>query len=317
MKVTLYTTQNCPECVRVCDMLSSLAAVEQFDLQESPSPEGAPSPCIRFDVPGVPFYSADGLTEPQFLTYLQNARQALSPNPASTKQATASRRPAGAPPDVSYELAHPVRSFFWRHRVGSLVTGLSAFLGAAWIAPLTPSWGWGDGFYTAVHRVYQLVCDQIPERSAQLNGLSVCLCWRCTAIYAGSLFFGILYTLGRDRKLGNLNMKWLTRPVSLLIMLLFGLPLILDGASHTLGLRSGIDYAASTDFWLSWLPLSADWWLRIGTALLATVGAVKFLCPRLDKLGTVYERLYQSRTSRSPLPVPAPQPAGHGPLSGL
>jgi nitric oxide reductase large subunit len=126
------------------------------------------------------------------------------------------------------------------------------------------------------------------------------LCWRCTAIYAGSLFFGILYTLGRDGKLGNLNMNWLTRPVSLAIMLLFGLPLILDGTSHALGLRTSIDYAQSSDFWLSWAPLSADWWLRVGTSLLATIGAVKFLCPRLDKMGGVYERLRAARMIQRP-----------------
>jgi uncharacterized membrane protein len=169
-------------------------------------------------------------------------------------------------------------------------------VGVAWVAPATTAWGWGDGFYNAVHSAYRLVCDQIPERSANLNGLPVCLCWRCTAIYTGCLVFGILFALGRDGKLGNLNMKWLTRPVSLLIMLLFGLPLILDGASHALGLRPGLAYAYSPDFWLSWMPLSADWWLRIGTSLLASVGAVKFLCPRLDKVGEAYERLRDSRT---------------------
>ena len=31
-------------------------------------------------------------------------------------------------------------------------------------------------------------------------------------------------------------------------------------------------------------------------ATLATIGAVKFLCPRLDKLGFAYERLYRART---------------------
>jgi uncharacterized membrane protein len=201
--------------------------------------------------------------------------------------------------------------------VGALVTSLSAFVGVAWVAPTTTAWGWGDGFYTAVRNVYRLVCDQIPERSAHLNGLPVCLCWRCTAIYTGCLLFGILYTLGRDGRLGSLNIKWLTRPVSFLIMLLFGLPLILDGASHALGLRSGLANAYSTDFWLSWLPLSADWWLRIGTSLLAAVGAVKFLCPRLDKVGEAYERLHDLRTSQPLKPSPADHAVSPGPLSNI
>jgi len=190
-------------------------------------------------------------------------------------------------------MAHPVRSFMWRHRVGELIAGLSVFLGAAWVAPLTVSWGWGSGFYNGVHSVFRLVCDQVPERSAQLGGLPVCLCWRCTAIYGCSLLFGIIFALARDHHVSW--MRWLTRPASLAVMLLFGLPLILDGASHALGLRSGIANATSTDFWLSWQAFSADWWLRIITAMIAAIGAVKFLCPRLDKLGYVYEQLYQAR----------------------
>jgi uncharacterized membrane protein len=192
----------------------------------------------------------------------------------------------------------------WRHRVGALVAGLSGFLGLAWAAPLTVSWGWGSGFYDAVHSVYRLVCNQAPQRCAELGGLPVCLCWRCSAIYGGSLLFGILYTLARDRRVKW--MQWLTRPVSLITMLLFGLPLILDGASHALGLRAGIADAASPDFWLSWQPFAADWWLRMLTAMVATIGAVKFLCPRLDKLGSAYEQLYRARTLPGLLPAEQP-----------
>ena len=317
MKVTLYTQQDSPECVRVWDMLSALSARDDFELCEAPSPAGAPAPCIRFSAPGAPFYPASGLTESQFHAYLQDARQAMLPRAEPATANVKSARKPGSLPNAAYEQAHPVRSFLWRHRVGALVTGLSAFLGIAWIAPLTTAWGWGDGFYNSVRNLYRLVCDQIPERSAHLNGLPVCLCWRCTAIYTGCLVFGILYTLGRDGKLGSLNMRWLTRPVSLLVMLVFGLPLILDGASHAFGLRSGPAFAYSSDFWLSWMPLSADWWLRIATSLLAAVGAVKFLCPRLDKVGGVYERLRSLRTAHLPEPGSAEQVTGHGPLSSI
>lgn len=317
MKVTLYTQQDSPECLRVWDMLSALSARDDFELHEAPSPEGAPAPCLRFSAPGAPFYPASGLTEPQFHSYLQEARDALLPDAKSASTNVKPTRKPGSLPDSVYEQSHPIRSFLWRHRVGALVTSLSTFVGVAWVAPATTAWGWGDGFYNTVRNVYRLVCDQIPERSAHLNGLPVCLCWRCTAIYTGCLAFGILYALARDGKLGNLNTKWLTRPVSLLIMLLFGLPLILDGASHALGLRSGFDYAYSTDFWLSWMPLSADWWLRIGTSLLAAVGAVKFLCPRLDKVGEAYERLLDLRTSQPLNPSPSDHAVSPGPLSNI
>jgi uncharacterized membrane protein len=242
------------------------------------------------------------MTEEQFIAYLEDARRSVAEGQAAPQDTKGKRtqppRRAGSLPTAEYESAHPVRSFLWRHRVGGVISSLSVFLGLAWIAPLTPSWGWGNGFYQAVHSVYRLVCDQLPERSAQLGGLPVCLCWRCTAIYVGSLLFGILYTVGRDHGLGRLT--WLRRPVSLPVMLVYGLPLILDGATHALGLRPGISYAHSPDFWLSWETFSLDWWLRIATAFIATVGAVKFICPRLDKLGSEYERLYQSRTRHKP-----------------
>lgn len=294
MKVTLYTRTDCAECKRVWGLLEPLAAQYGFDLQEAASPDGAPAPCVRFEAPGSPFYGAEGLTQPLFLQYFEAAKESLlagvSPNAG---ERTRPKRRAGSLPTAAYEAAHPVRSFLWRHRVGGIIGLLSGFVGLAWAAPLTPSWGWGNGFYQAVHNTFRLVCDQVPERSAQLGGLPVCLCWRCTSIYLGALLFGILYTVGRDRKLDW--MSWLVRPVSLTVMLLYGLPLILDGATHALGLRPGISYADSGDFWLSWGTFSADWWLRIATALIATVGAVKFICPRLDKLGFVYESLHRAR----------------------
>jgi uncharacterized membrane protein len=297
MRVTLYTQTDCAESRRVWNLLEHLSAQHGFDLQEASSPEGAPAPCVRFEAPGSPFHRAEGLTQERFLEYLEAARGAL-PTGDSAPNARPARpkRKAGSLPTAEYEAAHPVRSCLWRHRVGGIVGLLSGFVGLAWLAPLTPAWGWGSGFYGAVHRVYRLVCDQVPERSAQFGGLPVCLCWRCTAIYVGALLFGAIYTVGRDRRLEW--MGWLVRPVSLGVMLLYGLPLIVDGASHALGLRAGIGYAHSPDFWLSWETFSADWWLRIATALLATVGAVRFLCPRLDKLGFAYEQHYRARRQR-------------------
>lgn len=294
MKVTLYTKEGCAECQRVGDMLTHLARTEVFSLHEASSPGGAPAPCVRFDAPGAPFYRAEGMTEGQFLSYLAAARESLdeSSTATPTRGGRAGKR-TGSLPTAEHEAQHPVRSFVWRHRVGGIITSLSAFIGLSWVAPLTPSWGWGNGFYDAVYSAYRLVCTQTPGRSPELMGLPACLCWRCIAMYAGSLLFGILYTIARDRDLKW--MGWLTRPVSLVVMLLYGLPLILDGASHALGLRTDATYAQSADFWVSWGVFSADWWLRIITTLIATVGAVKFLCPRLDKLGFAYEQLHKAR----------------------
>lgn len=312
VKVIVYTKPGSAECARVMSMLVDIAPQLGIEVQESPSPEGAPAPCVRFVTPGAPFYNAENMSEQQFIEYVDAARAALQPDDtpirekASTSK-TKNKPKAGSLPTASYEAGHPIRSFLWRHRVGAIIGALTGFVGLAWGAAITPSLGWGTGFYNAVHSTYRLFCDQVPERSAAIGGLPVCLCWRCTAIYIGALLFGIVYTIGRDHKVALL--KWLVRPVSLWIMLLYGLPLILDGASHALGWRSGISYANSDDFWLSWQAFSFDWWLRIGTALLATVGAVKFLCPRLDKLGDAYERLYNIRKHRSPRALDtAPRP---------
>lgn len=291
MKVTLYTRESCVECRRVWDMLAKLAPAEGITLQESPSPDGAPSPCIRFGAPGNPFYRAENLTVEQLKSYLDDARRLVQERDAVAAQSPVRR--AGAPPTAQFERAHPIRSFLWRHRVGGVVSAISLYLGLAWLAPLTVLLGLGNGIYNAIHSAYRIFCDQIPERSASIGGLPVSLCWRCTAIFAGSLLFGALYTVGRDRKLGWLD--WLKRPISLPMLILYVLPLTLDGISHAAGWRSGISDAYSSDFWLSWSTFSADWWLRILTSALAAIGAVKFLCPRLDKLGIEYERLYRAR----------------------
>src|SRR5690242_3570151 len=122
MKVTLYTTDDCAECVRVSTMLQELAAGEGFDLHVAASPSGAPAPCVRFDAPGSPFYRADGLTESQFLDYLHQASAPESDSKIAVRGNHNGKGIAGSPPTVEFEARHPVRSFLWRHRVGSIVT---------------------------------------------------------------------------------------------------------------------------------------------------------------------------------------------------
>lgn len=301
MRVTIYTEPGSEECARVKALLQDIIcdwreheSGQPAELVEVAGPEGAPSPCVRLSSPGSPFFCAAGMDKSQLQSRLEEARaKELSTKP--TAQSKKPRKPATAPTPETVQ-ARPIKAYLWRHRVGALVSTLSAFLGIAYIAPLLAAWG-HPKLYSTISQVYSLVCDQIPQRSASIDGHPPCLCWRCTAIYGGSLFFGIVYTVGRDH-----DIKWLRflrRPVSLPIMLLFGLPLILDGFSHALGLRAGIDLATSPDFWLSWRTFSADWWLRILTSLLATVGAVKFMCPRLDRVGSLYEQATKALRARS------------------
>jgi len=180
---------------------------------------------------------------------------------------------------------HPVKAYMWKHRVGLIIAALSAFLGLAWLAPLLDSWGFHDLAH-GIFNAYRLVCVQTPERSPIVAGHQCCLCWRCVAIYGGSLLFGIIYVFGRDFQLPWL--RWLTRPVAFKGLLLLSVPMIADGLSHTLDWRPGIEFAHSTSFWLGWGELQFDWWMRILTALLATIGAVRFLCPRLDRAARAY-----------------------------
>lgn len=185
---------------------------------------------------------------------------------------------------------HPVKAYMWKHRVAFVISALSAFLGLAWVAPLLDSLGAHDVAH-AIFNAYRWVCIQTPERSPFVAGHQCCLCWRCVGIYGGSLLFGIIYVFGRDLEISRL--RWLTRPVALKGLILFSVPMIADGLSHTFGLRPGIDLAHSSSFWVGWGEFQLDWWLRIITALIATVGAVKFLCPRLDRAALAYENSLQ------------------------
>lgn len=116
-------------------------------------------------------------------------------------------------------------------------------------------------------------------------GYQVAFCWRNTAIYGGLLLFGILYGLARDRGIRWLG--WVKRPVGLGGLVLFLLPMALDGSSHMLGLRD-MSANVNMDMWYGTLlsgseVLSLNWWLRVITGLLAALGFVRFAFPRFDK----------------------------------
>jgi uncharacterized membrane protein len=225
------------------------------------------------------------LDEATIQAYLELAKATGHAPQASPSAEGAGERTRRAADAAGVPTRHRAKSFMWEHRVGAMVGALSAFMGVACLAPLLPSAGLGN-VYSVVFSAFRLVCVQTPDRSPVIAGHQGCLCWRCIAIYAGSLLFGILYTLGRDGKLPQV--QWLTKAVGLRGLILFSLPMLIDGLSHTFGLRPGDAFAHSPDFWLGWGEWQFDWWLRVITAGIATVGAVKFLCPRLDKIAGVY-----------------------------
>ena len=302
MKVTFYSRPDIQACNRVRKILDRFEG--EYDLQITETRVGASFEAPNGQVVKVPALHVEGsrlnvldstraaLDEATIRAYLELAK-ATGTGSGSREQAARVRAalisegesmqpaPRGrAVPGIGFR----AKMYLWEHRVGAIIAALSAFIGLSWLAPLLPS-----GAYSAIFGAYRWVCLQTPDRSPQIAGHQGCLCWRCIAIYAGSLLFGILYTFGRDGRLPH--MEWLTKGIGFKGLLIFSLPMFVDGLSHTFGLRPGVAYAHSPDFWLSWGEFQADWWLRVATSLFATVGAVRFLCPRLDKIAQGYAAL--------------------------
>lgn len=74
-----------------------------------------------------------------------------------------------------------------------------------------------------------LVCHQLPERTFEIGGHLLCVCARDTGIYIGILVGLLLVVMGRRERSG---------PPSLYLILAMILPLILDGSTQALGLRT-------------------------------------------------------------------------------
>jgi uncharacterized membrane protein len=301
--VNFYTRPDMQACARVRRILDKLASEYELQVNETrvsgayaTTAAGAPVRAPALEVAGSRLDALDStrgpLDEPTIHAYLELARAAGARRGSVARAQLAE---AGQPEERGVSPVYRVKSYMWRHRVGCMIGALSAFLGVASLAPALPSLGM-SGLYSAIFSAYRLVCVQTPERSPTIAGHQCCLCWRCISIYVGSLLFGIIYTLGRDGRLPGLG--WLTSGIGLRGLVLFSLPMFADGLSHTFGLRPGVAYAHSPDFWLGWGELQFDWWLRVLTSLIATIGAVKFLCPRLDKLAQSY--------AARPLPEAAP-----------
>jgi uncharacterized membrane protein len=289
MDITFYCRADIQACVKARRILHKLADEYQLQIGEAAVPLDRVVKAPAIEVAGsrlrVLDSSSGALTEQTIRAYLELARKTGAPSrqiPNASDSEVTRGQTSNSPKSRA---EHPIKSYLWQHRVGAVVGALSVFLGLAWVAPLLDSLGI-RGVYSSIFAAYRLVCVQTPERSPFVGDHQCCLCWRCVAIYGGSLLFGILYALGRDGRLPR--MQWLTRAVGLKGLIIFSLPMLADGLSHLLGMRAGPMYAYSPDFWLGWGEWQADWLLRTATALLATVGAVKFLCPRLDKIAETY-----------------------------
>ncbi len=188
------------------------------------------------------------------------------------------------------------------------------------LAPLFARLGW-DGPANAIYFVYSFFCHQLPERSYFLFGpkmnyslaeiqsawidtinpmllrkftgtaaLGWKVAWsdRMISFYGGVWLFGLVwYPLRRRLK----SLPWWG-------LVLFLLPMVLDGTTHFLSDLAGIgqgfrdtnlwlanmtNLAFSTDFYTGDALGSFNAWLRIITGLLAGLGLVWFVFPYLDE----------------------------------
>lgn len=138
-------------------------------------------------------------------------------------------------------------------------------------------------------------------------GYQVAFCWRNTAVYGGVLLFGLLYGLARDRDIPALRwFRWLRWPIRFRTFLLMLVPVAVDAVTHMMGLRDMAENV-NMDMWYGTLfsgsqVFSVNWWLRITTGLLAALGFVWFLFPRLNYGMQGEESLYGT-SSKLPTPT--------------
>jgi len=162
--------------------------------------------------------------------------------------------------------------FHWcfQHWLTILTGALLLYSGLPWLVPLLLANGYTDAG-NLLFALYGPLCHQSPSSSYFWLGHQVAYCHRDTAIYTTLLAMSLLYALLRP-VIGS-------RPLAWRWFLLFLVPLILDGGTHlldtlipTLNLRDPNDAVGS----LNWL-------LRTVTGMLAGIGFVLAIYPRLDR----------------------------------
>lgn len=172
-----------------------------------------------------------------------------------------------AQPSLQRSRADRIANALIQQWIWIVVALLAIYAGLPWLSPWLRSLGFeraGQAFF----RMYTSFCHQLPERSFFVNGYQVSYCHRCAALYTSLLVFSIAYALGRWRGM-----------ISRRMLILLVAPMVVDGLWHmladllpTLGLRSTNDAVGSLNFWL-----------RIITATLCSLGVVLWAYPRIQR----------------------------------
>jgi len=134
----------------------------------------------------------------------------------------------------------------------NLVFGLYA--GLPLLAPLLMTWG-QSRLANLIYFAYQFLCHQMPSRSFYIGRFQVGICERDLALYGGACLAGIAFAVVRKR------VKALPLPVWLVLIA----PLVLDGVTQLVGLRS------------------STWQLRTLSGLLASGATVWLVYPYLHQ----------------------------------
>jgi len=140
---------------------------------------------------------------------------------------------------------------YWAHLVVAFV---GIMLLAAYTAPLLSYLGF-DAVARTIFFAMHFLCAQTPSHSFYLCGHQACLCERCTAIYSSLFCGGLAFLLSKKRLPG----------ISWWMLILFSIPMALDGFTQMFGLRE------------------SNWWLRLITGGLFGIGIILFTFPLMQK----------------------------------
>lgn len=134
----------------------------------------------------------------------------------------------------------------------NVLNGLT--VGGAALTPLIQARGW-TVLATLLYAAYRPMCPQRPDHSYFIAGYKMAFEQRETAIYAGLTAGGLLFGLLRRH----------LRPLNWRLLVLAGVPMLVDVLSQTVGLRG------------------SDWRWRTATGVVAALALVWWAYPYLER----------------------------------
>jgi uncharacterized membrane protein len=141
-----------------------------------------------------------------------------------------------------------------RHWLALFNVAFGLYAGLPLLAPVLMTVG-RTRLANLVYFVYQFLCHQMPSRCFYIGRFQAALCERDLALYGGACLAGMAFAVVRRRA------KSLPLPVWLVLIA----PLVLDGATKLVGLRT------------------STWQLRTLSGLLASGATVWLIYPYLEQ----------------------------------